>query len=124
MRSISSYRRRGRLCCCAPGIGTKLYTYRRVSTASLRARVDKDSPDLVVHRWWEEGLEHPEEDDHMMACAVVDNLPIVREVVAAEAYSRGVVGSLDACPDLAGMESREDRSGLLGKLKDLWAHLC
>lgn len=27
MRSISSYRRLGRLCCCAPGIGTKEYTW-------------------------------------------------------------------------------------------------
>lgn len=26
MRSISSYRRRGRLCCCAPGMGTNEYT--------------------------------------------------------------------------------------------------
>ena len=97
-----------------------------VESANLshRARVDEDSPDLVVHRWWEEGLEHPEEDGHKVACAVVDSLPIVREVVAAEACSHGVVGSLDACPGRVGRESREGRSGLLGKLKDLWAHLC
>ena len=78
---------------------------------------------MVVLRWWEEGLQHLE-DGHTVACTVVDSPPIAREMVAAEACSRRVVGSLDTCPGLVGRESREGRLGLLGNSKDLWAHLC
>ena len=119
MRSTSSYRRRGRLYCCAPGIGTKLYTCGRVSNPALRARVDEDPPDLVEHRWWEEGLEHLEEGGHMVVCAVVDSPPIAREMLAAEACSRRVVGSLGTCSGMVGRESREGSSSLLGNSKDL-----
>ena len=52
--SISSYRRLGRLCCCAPGIGTKEYTVERGCPpyANVTTTLEIDSKVLCTHCWW------------------------------------------------------------------------
>ena len=55
----------------------------------------------------------------MVVYAVVDSPPIAREMIAAEACSRRVVGSLGTCSGMVSRESREGSSSLLGNSKDL-----